>query len=221
MPSAAPPRLEHLVELNMAASYYEHEQKRDAAYFVRLAAVCPLLESLNVAFWNITDAELDQITHGFPHLRRLNLIGSGAGLTNAGLEALGRRLIAQDRHMDQVNVGSCVGITALGGLERVRCIKAVGARLGSQALFPASDGGGGGEEKEELPILDVEELDLAAVTDLSDECFLQAMSVTKRSLKRININGCYRLHHATIVQAVKDFPHVHITTGGTYQGSWQ
>jgi hypothetical protein len=122
--------------------------------------------------------------------------------------------------MDQINVGSCVGITALGGLERVRCIKAVGARLGSQPLFPAG-GGAGGEEKEESPVLDVEELDLAAVSDLSDECFLQAMSMAKKSLKRININGCYKLHHATVMQAARDFPHVHITTGGTYQGTWQ
>jgi hypothetical protein len=67
----------------------------------------------------------------------------------------------------------------------------------------------------------VEELDLTAVSDLSDECFLQAMAMVQKSLKRINVNGCYKLHRATVMQAVKDFPHIHIVTGGTYQDSWQ
>lgn len=199
VPSTAALRLECLVELNMAAAYYEHPQKRDEAYFARLAAICPRLEALNVAFWDLTDAELAQIAAHFPRLRRLNVIRSPRLTTQVGLAALAAL------SLDEVNVGGCTGLTALTGLEAVRCVKAVGATgLGKAPLFaPAATE------------VAVAELDLTGVRDLNEAGFLEVLA-RATALQRINVNQCFCVAKETLVQADKDHPHLYIASGGSY-----
>jgi hypothetical protein len=198
VPSTAALRLECLVELNMAAAYYEHPQKRDEAYFARLAAICPRLEALNVAFWDLTDAELAQVATHIPRLRRLNVIRSPRLTTQSGLAALAAL------GLDDVNVGGCTGLTALTGLEAVRRIKAVGATgLGKAPLFaPAKE-------------VTVVELDLTGVRNLNDAGFLEVLARAP-ALRRINVNQCFCVTKETLVQAAKDHPHLHIVSGGSY-----
>jgi hypothetical protein len=196
VPSTAALRLECLVELNMAAAYYERPQKRDEAYFARLAAFCPRLEALNVAFWDITDAELAQIASHFPRLRRLNVIRSPGLTTQVGLAALAAL------GLDEVNVGGCTGLTALTGLE------AGATGLGKEPLFaPVAE-----KAAKEVAVV---ELDLTWVGDLNDAGFLEVLA-RATALRRINVNQCCHLTKETLIQAAKDIPHLHIISGGSY-----
>ena len=86
----------------------------------------------------------------------------------------------------------------------MRCIKAVGATgLGKAPLFaPAKE-------------VTVAELDLTGVRDLNDPGFLEVLARAP-ALQRINVNQCFRVTKATLVQAAKDHPHLHIVSGGSY-----